>query len=187
MACKINMLTTKSICEILLQIILITGFISVFFFTYGKQIEKEVVENQTKLLASTFTKDIVVLPRETQEQLKVIAQKLKAPDFSAQDQKAAESNKKLETRTFHVIFLLALTGIILIGLLWGISNKNSGFRETFALRDITRDSFIILTCIAIVEFSIATFVLRNYRAASSNYVMKEVVGKVQTFASTCGD
>ena len=61
----------KLLTQIILNVTLISVFIGVFFFTYGKYVEKKIINEQTAYIAESLAKDIgFYLPKETKEQVK---------------------------------------------------------------------------------------------------------------------
>ena len=81
------------ISNIILNVTLIATFIGVFFFTYGKTIEENVVKNQSELVADYLAKDLsTFIDKETAQK---ITSTLLPPDMSKQDQDVEENNKQL--------------------------------------------------------------------------------------------
>jgi len=77
------------ISNIILNVTFIVTIIGIFFFTYGKKIEENVVKNQSELVASYLAKDIsTFIDKDTA--LKITSS-LPIPDMTKQDQEVEET------------------------------------------------------------------------------------------------
>jgi hypothetical protein len=160
------------ISNIILQVILIAAFISIFFFTYGRIVEKNVIVNQNKLIIEHFIKNLKLLPNDQLKIIKTYVDHIKVPTYKAENALIKKNNEKLEKFAFKIIMGLFIGGLILIILLWTQSSNKTGFWKKFKLLDLFKDGLIILIFVGSVEFFIATFILQNYRPTNPNFITK---------------
>jgi len=139
-----------SFVTILLSVTLISTFIGAFFFTYGNQIEEQIVKDQSAFLATDIAKDIKVFPGVVGAR---VADGMKTPDMSAMDIQAEEHNKVVRSKAFKVLGIIFLVGLVVsIGIAkW----------QKLPLWNIVRENLVLLLAVAVVEFIFLTFVIQN--------------------------
>ena len=99
----------KQAAHIVLNITIISTFIGVLFFTYGKRVEKQIVQDQSEYIAKTIANDIkIFIPNELKIKLK---EQLKVPDMSKEDAAVEKSNSELQKKAMIVLGVLFLIGI----------------------------------------------------------------------------
>jgi len=81
--------------KILINVLFISIFISLFFFTYGASIEKKVVENQMDFLCINLTDMIKLGGKEVNQQITDAVKNITIPDLSEEDQKSYYTNKNI--------------------------------------------------------------------------------------------
>lgn len=151
----------KIFVNILLSVTFISIFIGLFFFIYGSYIEKNIVQDQSTILARDIAQYIRLFPTEMTEK---IVNKLTLSDMKIKDQQIEERNKKIRKQTFIILFgffIIGITSSILISK-W----KQIDFYP------ILRDNLIILFFIGIIEFLFITFVIQNIYLIDPNLRLK---------------
>lgn len=162
----------KQLCQIILNVTIISSFIGVFFFTYAATVEKEILEDQSKYIAENMADKVkIFLPEDLKQE---IANDLQEPDLSKEDKDAEESNKELRNKALIVLGVLFIVGILATLVVSKIGNI--GFH-------IVKEAIIILLFVALTEFLFLNIITRNYKVADTNFVTKEMLKSVRNVYS----
>jgi len=138
--------------KILINVLFISIFISLFFFTYGASIEKKVVENQMDFLCINLTDMIKLGGKEVNQQITDAVKNITIPDLSEEDQKAYDTNKNIMMQVIKlVIIFFIVVSFIVFGVYSQFGNK------TYDLGEIISNNLVILFFIGLTEFSFLTF------------------------------
>ena len=98
--------------SILLGVTLISAFICVFFFTYGRVVERQTVAKQAEYLADALTDNIsLFLPHGTAERLSDNIKTIDLSELKSEDKKVEENNKKIMTTALIVVGGAVVVGI----------------------------------------------------------------------------
>lgn len=153
------------ISNIILNVTFIATFIGVFFFTYGKKIEENVVKNQSELVASYLAKDIsTFIDKETAQK---ISSSLVPPDMSKQDQEVEENNKQLQSHAFNTLSMVLIGGLLLTIIIAKYYRLN--------LTDILQTNLTILAFVAITEYAFLTYIGQNFISLDPNFVRHKIL------------
>lgn len=158
----------RQICQIILNVTIISSFIGVFFFTYAATVEKEILEDQSKYIAETMANKVkIFLPEDVKQE---IVNDLEEPDLSKEDKDAEESNKELRNKALIVLGVLFIVGILATIIVSKIGNV--GFH-------IVKEAIIILFFVGLTEFLFLNIITRNYKVADPNFVTKQMLKSVR--------
>lgn len=158
----------KQICQIILNVTIISSFIGIFFFTYASTVEKQILEDQSKYIAETMADNVKnFIPGDVKQD---IVKTLNKPDLSQQDKDAEDSNKKLRKKALIVLGTLFIVGIIATFVVSKIGNI--GFH-------IVKEAIVILFFVALTEFLFLNIITRNYKVADPNFVTSEMLKSVR--------
>ena len=153
------------ISNIILNITFIVTFIAIFFFTYGKKIEENVVKNQSELVASYLAKDIsTFIDKDTA--LKITSS-LSIPDMTKQDQEVEENNKQLQSEAFYTLSMILIGGLLLAIIIAKYYKLN--------LTDILQTNLIILAFVAITQYVFLTYIGQNFISLDPNFVRHKLL------------
>jgi len=156
--------------NVILSITFIAVFISIFFFTYGTKIEKDVVQDQVKFVVEELTTDLKVwMPSSVISEIKTSIDKIQPPDTSAEDQKVKDNNDALIKKSIPIV-----GGILFVGM--AISIVLSRVYK-FSFTSLFIQNIIILIAVAITEFCFLTFIGKNYRSL-------EIVNNLRKFSQS---
>lgn len=158
------MLSSKQIPSILLNVIFISVFIGIFFFTYGSQIEQNIVKTQSYILADNITSELSVFMTPTQAQF--VASTLRNPDLSTEDAHVAEKNGQLKTKAMKVLGIGSLIGI---GIVWMLC---SHFELDFI--QLIKHNLIVLLFVALTEYIFLTYIAQNFIITDMNFVKHKI-------------
>lgn len=153
------------ISNIILNVTLISTFIGIFFFTYGKKIEENVVKGQSELVASYLAKDIsTFIDKDTAQK---ITSSLSPPDMTKQDQEVEENNKQLQSQAFNTLLIVLIGGLLLTIIIAKYYNLN--------LTDILQTNLTILAFVAITEYVFLTYIGQNFISLDPNFVRHKIL------------
>jgi len=153
------------ISNIILNVTLISTFIGIFFFTYGKKIEENVVKSQSELVASYLAKDIsTFIDKDTAQK---ITSSLPPPDMTKQDQEVEENNKQLQSQAFNTLLIVLIGGLLLTIIIAKYYNLN--------LTDILQTNLTILAFVAITEYVFLTYIGQNFISLDPNFVRHKIL------------
>ena len=164
----------KEIAQIVINITLISTVIGVLFFTYGKDVEKLIVQNQSKYIAESLANDAkIFFPEEVR---KSIADSITIPDMQKEDDYAKSKNDCLRNKAVIVFAILCLVGLLItIGICWyGKVSKKHIFIEAF-----------VILCFAVAtEVLFLNVIARNYKSADPNVVRLKILQGIKKEFST---
>jgi hypothetical protein len=180
-----KLLSLAGVSNVLLHVVLLATFVSVFFFTWGSRVEKEVVKKQTNAVVDSFSQDIkLFVPADQLAQWKpYLDQFLVPPDMAEQDKEAADKNKALLVKTAKIIGLVDGVAILLIIILWIVGMKAAGGKYQFSMTNLLKENAVILLFVAITEFAFVSLVAGNYKSADPNLVKLAIVQSLQNYAN----
>ena len=171
--------TPRFITGIIFMVSVYTLFVTVFFFTYGSMVEKEVVQNNVDLLIGDLTEDIkdIVDNSSYKDNISTIINDTNVPDLSTADEKITNNNKTIINKTIKTVGIGVIMSLFVSMILWFIfvDRKLVGFYD-----EIVKKSFIILVVIAIIEFCYFTFISKNYRSIDPNNVKYSIINQFKT-------
>ena len=177
---------TKSNAILIINILLISVFatiyIGIFFFSYGKVVEKEVVVNNVNYLINDLTKDLKLLPKNIttviSNYIGANTNNIDTPDMIEKDKKVAESNDLLFNKVINIsIILLVVTFIVVYYLSTSVNLSSDEIYELII------KSVLLLGCIAIVEFLFLELVIKNYYSVDPNNIKRHIVDKIKSLQS----
>ena len=170
------MIKPFDVANVIMNVVLFSAFIGIFFFTYGSYLEKQIFKSQIDYLfddllgsAKTFVPEV--------NKLKPIIDKISIPDMSEVDAKVKESNKKVKMTAVKAISALVIVGLLAVvlishfGKLGNVSKVE--FFKTLLIYDV-----IALVFVGLTEFVFATQFASKFMALDVNYVKKSVFSKL---------
>ena len=157
----------KQICQIILNVTIMSTFIGIFFFTYAASVEQDIVKEQSEYIAETMANKIkFLLPQDVKDELS----QLEAPDMTKADADVKKSNTELRNKAMIVLGVVFVIGIIATLIVAKIGNV--GFH-------IVKESIIILLFVAVTEFTFLNIVTKQYKVADPNFVTGEVLKSIR--------
>lgn len=158
------------IINIILSIVLSSIFIGLFFFTYGKNIEKACVVNNVNFLIEDTISPIKSFISDDQKKfLLKSVNNIKLDNMDEQDNAVENSNNILLKKSFIILSSVFLAGLLLSYILYRYSNKDQSFSVI-----ITRNIIILLLGIAFIEFLFAYFIPSQFISADPNLLKKRI-------------
>lgn len=157
--------------HVLVQILLVSLFITIFFFTYGTYLEKKVIKNQMNDIASDLLTDINLISSDLHIAIKDQVTKIAEVDLLEEDKKIQKQNARLRNITIGTISGISVVLIILIVVL------SKYFEIDF--KEILIVNVPAFIAIAITYFLFATYIGANYKSVDSNYVKKIIIQTIK--------
>lgn len=151
--------------------------VAILFFTYGKKIENDVVQDNVKLLLDNLTDDVFdLLSPEQKTAVKshisglTVHQSIKNSDIQVKTR-----NKRIMDKAIKYISIFAVTAVTVSVLLWYFGKlpyKEYGI-------EVVIKSFFFLTIIVIVEMIFFTLITKHYRSLDPSVVKYNIIKKLQ--------
>jgi len=164
------MLETKEIVSIIIIVILIATYLTIFYFKYGTTIEKNVVVEQVNYIVDDFTKDLSLVSPQHLADLKDFVRQVKRPNMDEEDANAEAHNKAIEQQSMKIIFVACAIGIVISYL----ASKH----YNFSIVELMKKNLLLLAFIAATEISFLMVFARNYMSADPNYVKLVILDKI---------
>ena len=157
-----------TIINIALSVAFAASFIGFFFFTYAKNIERQIVINNVEFTINDLFDNIVsILPESLKGIIKEQISSIKLADMTKVDKEVAVQNHELLLSSAKVLGGLLI--VVLIGTYWLASMYELNYHE------IISQSILLLCCIAFVEYVFLTFIIQKYISANPNIVKYNLV------------
>jgi hypothetical protein len=164
------MMSYETISGIILSVIFVATFLSIFYFTYVAKVENDIVVQQIQYLIDDFTKDMKFLSPQELQLVKSNLKKMKHQDLSSQDADVEKSNHAIMMKTIYFIIVLNVVGLVIV---YFISKKYG-----FNMLDLLKKNFIILISIALTEFTFLNLFVRNYISIELNEIKLLILDKI---------
>ena len=155
---------SKLAITVIMNVLLISLFIGIFFFTYGSYIEGKIVNNQMEFLSSDISNIVRLFGENTNNNFKEKIKTFILPDLHEEDKKAKEANNKIMMKAFKVNIFFAIVVIIAIATIYITSNKD------FSMRVLITQNLILLLFVALTEFSFITFFVSDFVSIDPNNI-----------------
>lgn len=160
-----NINKSELINKVLINVLFISLFISIFFFTYGSYIEKKVINNQMYFLAENIKSLFSLFGENTNKLIIAKINEIELPNLSKEDKKVKENNNKIKIKAFLsiIIFIILISVIIYF-------NYNKFGNNSYKLSEIISENIIILIAIALTEFIFITYFGARFISIEPNIV-----------------
>ena len=162
-------LGTKALITNLMLLGLYAFLVPCLYFTFGKWVEEQVVENQITKIVDDIKKDSKALGA-TLPPINIDVDK-------SLDKKVQDENEKLIAQAFIFVTIFSAVAIYFSYLIKTLSRKNISYKE------IVYENLIILVIILVVELLFFGLVIKNYKTIDTNDVislaLKELSKKFQ--------
>jgi len=163
--------------KVLINVLLITTFIMIFFFTYGIYIEKKVVVNQMDFLSSNITETLKIFGADVNKNINDKINNITIPDFTEINKVINNNNKTIISK---IIKIYSIFGSVIIGMLL-INYKLNTNSNLIELKEIILESFIILLFLALVEYSFLTFFSLKFISIDPNKTKLSILKNLKKY------
>lgn len=163
--------------NVLFGVLFISIFIVVFFFSYARIMEKNVIEIQTEQVVDYFFDDFVILLQN--DQVKDLAkQMLSNLDSYTEDDDARinAKNQEIINQSLMLISIFATVLLLLIIFLF-VKNCNKIDLQKMFLKNVA-----LLLVVALTEFLFTTYIASKYISFDPNYIKYTLTDAMKEFA-----
>lgn len=172
-------------CNVILQVSIIFAFLTLFFFSYVINVEKEefeqqinfIVDNIYKRYQDSFNNIYKQRNEENRNYIKLLIygmidieqEKLKKDSIKENEEIKKENQKIYQDSMYYVKLFLVISIVIIIGLtyLYDLSIKNYIY-----------EAFILLFFIFIVEFVFLNIIVKKYITANPNSIKNKIASSI---------
>lgn len=168
--------------NILLHVLIMFSFLTIFFFTVGNKIEGDIVKKQVNflindLIGNTFN----VLSTTEKNNIKSKLDTLFNKDsFKQQDEQVSNNNKKIFNEAIYSLVIFVVIILILI-LIIGLHNKWS--KKMLSI--FINISIFTLIFIAIAEISFMFLIASNYISTDPNKIKEKILDELFKNSKEC--
>lgn len=173
------MFNSQFLCNTVVQVTLIFVFLCVFFFTYAKNKEKEVIITNIDFLVKDIIGNFPV-------NLKNFLPKQKTTtEVNPDDIKVEETNKKILKKSIITVSIFVVFAILLVIFCQVMSIKSTiPFFKNFNIGKILIESLVILFFIALTEFVFITFFGSKFISVEPDKVKASILQKLYEYSQS---
>lgn len=170
--------------EIVLQAMLVGVFIAIFYFTYGRVVERDAINNQVGEIVDSFTNNLQFVDTSSRDALgrTVASLPTTSPSLQAANAAAMARNKKTRRRAAIGVAVMVVVGFVALG---GMALLNRRRPSSFTWKRLVVDTLIVLAFVALTEFLFSTFVMKKYRSVDSHEVDRTLVNQFISYGHSC--
>ena len=159
----------ESIVNIILSVTFISVFIGIFFFTYAKNIEEEVIQTQSGYIATSIANDVkMFIPSQFARKL---ADSIQEPDMSKEDKEVEHKNKELKNKAYNILCIFIVIGLLSSYIISRYSKIN--------FWNAVKINLIILFFAGLTEYFFLNLIGKNFISADPNFVRYKVLQVVK--------
>jgi hypothetical protein len=164
------MLKPKDITSIIINVLFVASFLSIFFFSYVVKIEEEIVIDQVDYLVKDLTSGLKLLPDEALIPIKNRIKSIQKPNMDDLDKKVDDANKAIYKQAIMIVSITLGVGLICAF----IASK----KWNFSMIDLIKENLIILLFIGLTEFIFLNVFGKNFISADPNSVKLALLNKL---------
>jgi len=173
------MLSSQDIANIILHILTMAVFITLFFFTYGAYLEKKIVKEQMNYIVDDLVGDIKVISPQTALTLKNQLQNIKSPNLDQADKQAEENNNKLKMNTLKIVVGVSVVTLFIVYYMIKYFNLD--------VKSLIITNIISLIAVGITYFVFSTYIIASYKSADPNFIKKSIVESITDYGKDMQD
>lgn len=163
---------TKIFIQVVINILLISLFLAVFYFTYVKNIESTIFKNNIKYLCDDITSTIKLSGPDIYSSIATQINNVKLPDLTKENEKTIAKNNDVLKSAIYANIMFSIVIIILVYTVYYYSDKS------FSFKNILTQNFIILFFIGLTEMLYLNYFASEYISVDPNKIKLAVVNKI---------
>lgn len=162
---------------VLVQVISVFVFLTLFFFTYAAKKEGEIVENQVKFLVNDIVENnLELLPEKAKQEILKSVQGIdpNTPENVKASAKIAESNEKIKQKSKKMLLIMSAAVVLFIVVSLFLKKKGINYFKDLELKHILKESAIVLFFIGLIELYFLNAYAANYVSVKPNIIKAQV-------------
>jgi len=157
--------------NVLLSVGLITLFLTLFFFTYVKYVEKKIVIKNVNYLVDSMGDSVIpILPQDIKNLIYSTLTSYRLADMKDIDKQVNDSNKVLLNKTIKIQTIIIVIIVILSFALCFYYNLN--------FSEILITNIFLLFSVMITEYMFLNNVIFNWISANPNIVKQQIIKSI---------
>lgn len=162
--------------SILLNVLLITIFLTIFFFTFVCKLEKKIIENQIKYLVNNSFSFVQFLPQNVKKKLKTTVDSVNISESEELTESIIINNKKIIQKSITFVIVFAC----IVALIIGFAIKTKMISNDFSFVKLGANSLFLLSGVIIIEFIFANYITTDYISVRPDKIKIELLKKIKT-------
>lgn len=163
--------TKKEIANIILHIIFIATFLTIFFFTYTASVEKQMVKNQVGLILKNLFNNAKYIDDNIKLEIGSKINTLEPPDLSQEDKETKKNNEEIFNNAIKMIVIGSTISLIISYYLFKLdSDPNKG-----SFYNLLKENVVLLMSVAFTEFMFLNLISKNYVYGDANFIKKQIL------------
>ena len=158
---------------VITNVLFISLFIGLFFFTYTAYIEENVVHAQMKYLSEEIISKVNIFGDSVVSMFDSYINSIPKINLDDADKEVEKQNSNIKNMALYTNILFT---IVVIGLVYFIYNKSD---KSFKVQDILIKNGIILFFVALTEYSFLTFFGSKYMSLNPNSIKYNIIDNVK--------
>jgi len=153
------------ILNILVQVLCIFIFLTIFFFTYAAKKEGEIVKDQVNfLIDDTVGIHLNSMPDDLKKVLKSKINSIEenTPENIANGIKIDNSNNAIKLKTTKILVVLSILVLLVVVISYFLSKKGINFFKDLNLQKIGKETIVIVLFVALTEYIFLTYIGSKY-------------------------
>jgi hypothetical protein len=160
----------ENIINVLVLVAFAISFITIFFFTYVKEIEKQIVINNVNYLINNLIPHTNLLNQDIKKKIIDEIDKIQLPDLANEDKEVKARNKTLINKSILIITIIC---IIVFFISYFMCTKYNIDLSNVIIRNI-----LLVIGIGMTEFVFLHLAIKRYISADPNVVKHELINKI---------
>jgi hypothetical protein len=172
---------SEFISKILINFLLISILITIFFFTYVIQIEKMIIIDQMNNLCKNLSETTSLFGTTLNGIIKENINKFIVSDMEDEDKRVLESNNKIIWNVVKLVSIAFVIITVIISFIYFGINYNTP--NKYSMKNILIESLAVLVFIGLTEYVFLTYFGAKYNTLDPNVVKKEIFKSIKKYDS----
>jgi len=161
--------------NILIHVLLMSIFLTIFFFTVAKNVEKQIVEDQVKyILGDLIGNTFKGLDNNEKELIKKqVDKEFSSVSLKNEDIRVIQQNKKVFDKSLSFLAVLCSILIVIIVIMYIIYRFEFSYIKLLGI-----SALFSLIMVAVTETSFLFLIAKNYLSADPNNIKLKIIEKL---------
>jgi hypothetical protein len=161
----------RLIVNVLLATSFFTFFITIFFFTYAKNIEKDITVKNLNYLVSNMTDNLVLLPPELKDELSNLISNMNLSVDKQQDINVEKGNSEIFYKAIKLYGTVCIINVVIAIIISRIYNID--------LIESLFSNLNLLLVVIVTEYFFLTYIATDYISVDPNKVKRKFLDILQ--------